>query len=76
MEKQVSPIQRFFCYILDKVFHGIMILLYGAHPSETRAQKLSRWIFVLVIIIGIMLLYSVIKAIFGPPGPVRMAPLR
>ncbi len=68
MEEQVSATGRFFCYILDKIFHVIMVLLYGAHPSETRGQKLTRWGIVLFTIIGVLIFYVVIKALYFKPS--------
>ena len=71
MEEQASGTGRFFCYILDKIFHLIMVLLYGAHPSETRGQKLSRWGVVLFAIIGLLVFFIVIKSLFFKPSAAR-----
>ncbi len=71
MEEQASATGRFFCYILDKIFHLIMVLLYGAHPSETRGQKLSRWGVVLFAIIGVVVFFIVIKSLCFKPAAAR-----
>ncbi len=71
MEQEASATGRFFCYILDKIFHLIMVLLYGAHPSETRGQKLSRWGVVLFAIIGVVVFSVVIKSLFFKPSAPR-----
>ncbi len=68
MEQEASGTGRFFCYILDKTFHLIMVLLYGAHPSETKGQKLSRWGVVLFSIIGVLVFFIVIKSLFFKPS--------
>lgn len=67
MEEQASGTGRFFCYILDKIFHLIMVLLYGAHTSETKGQKLSRWGAVLFTIIGVVVFFVVIKSLYFKP---------
>ena len=71
MEQEASATGRFFCYILDKIFHSIMVLLYGAHPSETRGQKLNRWGVVLFAIIGVVVFFIVIKSLFSKPSAPR-----
>ncbi len=71
MEEQASAIGHFFCYILDKIFHLIMVLLYGAHPSETRGQKLSRWGVVLFAIIGVLVFFIVIRSLYFKPSAAR-----
>jgi len=71
MEQEASATGRFFCRILDKIFHLIMVLLYGAHPSETRGQKLSRWGVVLFAIIGVVVFFIVIKSLFFKPSAPR-----
>ncbi len=71
MEQEASATGRFFCYILDKIFHVIMVLLYGAHPSETRGQKLTRWGVVLFAIIGVVVFSVVIKSLFFKPSASR-----
>ncbi len=68
MEQEASTNQRFLCYILDKIFHFIMVLLYGAHPSETKGQKLSRWGVLLFAIIGVVVFFVVIKSLFFEPS--------
>ncbi len=52
------------CYIIDKIFGGIMVLLYGRHPSETKAQKLTRWVLVLLAIVGAIVLFLILKTLF------------
>ena len=71
MEQEASGTGRFFCNILDKIFHLIMVLLYGAHPSETRGQKLSRWGVVLFSIIGVVVFFVVIKSLYFKPSAPR-----
>lgn len=71
MEEQASGTGRFFCYILDKIFHLIMVLLYGAHASETKGQKLSRWGAVLFTIIGVVVFFVVIKSLYFKPSAAR-----
>ena len=69
MTETSSGIERCICYLIDKIFNGIMILLYGKSPSETRSQKLTRCLAVLIAICGIIGMFFVIKAIFKTPGP-------
>ena len=77
-------IERCICYIADKIFHGIMVLLYGGHPSETKTQKLTRWGLALLTIVGIAVLFCIIRTMFAPEmaefkirtGPVRVIPVR
>ena len=73
MGEQASATGRFFCYILDKIFHLIMVLLYGAHPSETRGQKLSRWGLVLFAIIGVLVFFIVIRSLYFKASASRRA---
>ncbi len=69
MAETSSGTERCICYLIDKIFNGIMILLYGKSPSETRAQKLTRFLTVLVAICCIIGMFFVIKSIFKTPGP-------
>jgi hypothetical protein len=64
MAKQASWIERPVCCFIDKIFAGIMALLYGQHPSETKAQKLTRWGLVLLAIVGTIVLFLILKALF------------
>ena len=81
---QIPLIERGICYVLEKIFNGIMILLYGQHPSETKAQKLTRWGLVFVIIVSIIVSLIVIKKLLftGKPelkvktAAIRMIPLK
>ena len=84
MESLRSAIERFLCYILDGIFRGIMVLLYGASLSETKAQKLSRLGMIMLIIVGIMIVIIVKMSISKPPAirqpwqpsPIKPAPYR
>lgn len=64
MAKRVSRIELFVCYVIDKIFGGIMVLLYGRHPSETKAQRLTRWVLVLLVIVGALVLFLILKNLF------------
>ena len=65
---KIPLIEHGICYVLEKIFDGIMILLYGQHPSETKAQKLTRWGLVLIITVSIIIFFLVIKKLFAPGG--------
>ena len=65
---QTPMIERGICYVLEKIFNGIMLLLYGQHPSETKAQKLTRLGLVLVTTVSIIIFLLVIKKLFAPGG--------
>lgn len=69
MTEASSGIERCMCYLIDKIFNGIMVLLYGKNPSETKAQKLTRWLVVLIAIFGIIVAFFVIKTIFKTSAP-------
>ncbi len=71
MEEQISTSGGVLGYILDKIFHWIMVLLYGAHPSEAKAQKLSRWGMVLFAIVGTVVFFTVMRSMFFKPAPTR-----
>lgn len=69
MTKRVSRIELSICYVIDKIFGGIMVLLYGRHPSETKAQRLTRWALVLLAIVGTVVLFLILKALFSTETP-------
>ena len=71
MEEQIRDTGGVLGYILDKVFHWIMVLLYGARPSEAKAQKLTRWGVVLFTIVGTVVFFVVIRAMFFKPAATR-----
>ena len=81
---KIPLIERGICYVLEKIFNGIMLLLYGQHPSETKAQKITRWGLVLITTVGVIIFLLVIKNLFAPgetelkvrTAPVKMTPLK